>query len=290
MMQVFNFLKDSRVRHITKSITWRIIGTIDTMVIAWLVTGKLVLAFTIGSVEVFTKIALYYFHERAWYRINFGLDRKAERLQRVKKNGVSKDILTQNFNIKQNNRIDLLKQKPLLIWFTGLSGSGKSTMANLLERQLNSKGFKTYILDGDNIRGGLCKDLNFSGEDRTENIRRIGEVSKLFLDCGIIVLCAFVSPFAEDRQLVKNLVGPEMFIEIFVDCPIEICEQRDVKGLYKKARQGTIKNFTGIDSPFEVPQNPDIILKTAIDSPDILVNNLLAIVTSKISINQNVGI
>ncbi|MFD2203310.1 adenylyl-sulfate kinase [Shivajiella indica] len=155
-----------------------------------------------------------------------------------------------------------MKQKPKLIWFTGLSGSGKSTLANGTEVQLHEKGFKTFLLDGDNVRAGLNKDLGFSEEDRIENIRRIGEVSKLMLDAGLIVISAFISPFRHDRKLIEQLVGKDNFLEIFVDCPLEICEQRDVKGLYKKARQGIIQNFTGINSPYEKPLSPFLRVQT----------------------------
>ncbi len=151
----------------------------------------------------------------------------------------------------------------MLLWFTGLSGSGKSTLASNLEVYFHKKGYNTYILDGDNVRSGLNKDLDFSEDDRKENIRRIAEVSKLFIDAGIIVLTAFISPFREDRQWAKDLVGEKNFFEIYVDCPLEVCERRDVKGLYKKARSGQIKNFTGINSPFEVPTDADINVDTA---------------------------
>ena len=164
--------------------------------------------------------------------------------------------------VSSEQRTVLLKQRPKLIWFTGLSGSGKSTLAVQLEAQLHAKGFATYLLDGDNIRMGLNKDLSFTDEARVENIRRIGEVSKLMLDAGIIVLSAFISPFKADRDQVKEIVGRDNYIEVFVDTPIEICEQRDVKGLYKKARAGEVKNFTGIDSPYERPENPDLIIPT----------------------------
>jgi adenylylsulfate kinase len=160
------------------------------------------------------------------------------------------------------DRTNMLNQKPLLIWFTGLSGSGKSTLAVQLESALHEKGFKTYLLDGDNIRTGLNKDLDFSETARVENIRRIGEVSRLFLDAGLIVLSAFISPFRDDRDQVSKIVGGNNFVEVFVDCPIEICEQRDVKGLYKRARSGEVKNFTGIDSPYEPPLHADIIIPT----------------------------
>lgn len=164
--------------------------------------------------------------------------------------------------ITKEERYRLLQQRPKVIWFTGLSGSGKSTLATQLEFQLYAKHFKTYLLDGDNVRGGLNKDLDFSDHSRKENIRRIGEVSKLFLDSGLVVLSAFISPFEEDRNQVRQIVGSENFVEVFVDCPLEVCEQRDIKGLYKKARLGEVKNFTGITSPYERPINPDITIST----------------------------
>ena len=156
----------------------------------------------------------------------------------------------------------MLNQRATLIWFTGLSGSGKSTLAVQLEAQLHALGYKTYLLDGDNVRAGLNKDLTFTEEGRVENIRRIGEVSKLLLDAGVVVLSAFISPFQADREQVKAIVGAGNYIEVFVDAPIEVCEQRDVKGLYKKARAGEVKNFTGIDSPYEAPNHPDVHIPT----------------------------
>jgi adenylylsulfate kinase len=164
--------------------------------------------------------------------------------------------------ITKEKRETLLKQKPCILWFTGLSGSGKSTIANAVEVELFKKNIKTYLLDGDNVRHGLNKDLGFSESDRIENIRRIGEVSKLFVDSGLIVLTAFISPFKSDRQIARSLVEYGEFVEVFVDTPLEICEKRDPKGLYKKARQGAIKNFTGIDSPYEIPLNPEIHINT----------------------------
>lgn len=172
------------------------------------------------------------------------------------------NIIPHNHTISLEDRVAKNGHKPKLIWFTGLSGSGKSTLANALEVFLHNQGLNTYILDGDNVRSGLNNDLDFSEESRKENIRRIAEVSKLFVDAGIIVLTAFISPFKEDRQKAKELVGAQNFIEIFVDCPLEVCEKRDVKGLYAKARKGLIKNFTGIDSPFEEPASPDIYVNT----------------------------
>ncbi len=173
-----------------------------------------------------------------------------------------KNIVWHNQTITKEKRATLLSQKPCVLWFTGLSGSGKSTIANALELELYKMGVKTYLLDGDNVRHGLNKDLGFSEEDRVENIRRIGEVAKLFVDSGLIVLTAFISPFKSDRQIAKSLVGYDEFIEIFIDTPLEVCEQRDPKGLYKKARDGAIKNFTGISSPYEAPEEPQIDIKT----------------------------
>jgi adenylylsulfate kinase len=180
----------------------------------------------------------------------------------------------------------LLGQKARVIWFTGLSGSGKSTLAVQLEAQLYAAGFKTYLLDGDNIRSGLNRDLSFTDEGRIENIRRIGEVSKLFLDAGIIVLSAFISPFEGDRRQVKEIVGGENFVEVFVNAPIEVCEQRDVKGLYKKARAGEVKNFTGIDSPYEVPANPDVTIDTHRQSVEASLSMLMEVVLPKITMTK----
>jgi len=151
----------------------------------------------------------------------------------------------------------LLNQKGIVLWFTGLSGSGKTTIAQHLEKELYSRGYLTQVLDGDNIRTGLNNNLGFSENDRTENIRRIAEVAKLFMDCGIITLCSFVSPTREMRQMAKEIIGEKDFIEIYVNAPLEVCEKRDVKGLYKKARNGEVKNFTGIDSSFDEPKRCD---------------------------------
>lgn len=183
-----------------------------------------------------------------------------------KKHDNDENIIWHNQNVTKNKRLTLLNQKPCILWFTGLSGSGKSTIANAVESELFKRGRKTYLLDGDNVRHGLNKDLGFTESDRIENIRRIGEVSKLFVDSGLIVLTAFISPFKSDRQIAKSLVKYDEFIEIFIDTPLEICEQRDSKGLYKKARDGAIKNFTGISSPYEAPTEPQIHIKTAENS------------------------
>jgi len=189
------------------------------------------------------------------------------------------NIIPHRHSVTLDDRIEKNGHKPKLVWFTGLSGSGKSSLANALEQQLHNRGLNTYILDGDNIRSGLNKDLDFSEESRKENIRRIAEVSKLFVDAGVVVLTAFISPFRENRRFARELVGAEHFIEVFVDCPLEVCEARDVKGLYAKARAGEIPDFTGITSPFEAPENPDIVVKTnelsLEDSLKILIDKVL---------------
>lgn len=173
------------------------------------------------------------------------------------------NIIPQAYKIGKSNRITQNGHKPCVVWFTGLSGSGKSTLANAVEQLLMERGIHTYVLDGDNIRQGLNSNLDFSPEGRKENIRRIGEVSKLFVDAGVVVLTAFISPFKSDRAFVRSLVEANEFVEVFVDCPVDVCEQRDVKGLYKKARAGEIPDFTGISSPFENPESPEITIRTA---------------------------
>lgn len=171
------------------------------------------------------------------------------------------NIVWHNAAVTHDERKQRLGNKPCVLWYTGLSGSGKSTLANAVDRILHDKGYATYLLDGDNVRHGLNKDLGFTDADRVENIRRITEVSKLFNDAGLLVSTAFISPFISDRVSARDIVG-EHFIEVFVDTPLEECEKRDPKGLYKKARAGEIPNFTGIDSPYEAPENPEIHLKT----------------------------
>ena len=174
---------------------------------------------------------------------------------------INENIVWHDHHVSKEERSHLKDQKPCILWFTGLSGSGKSTIANAVESELLKLQKHTYLLDGDNIRMGLNRGLTFSDEDREENIRRIGEVAKLFVDSGIIVLTAFISPFLSDRKQIRELVNDGEFIEVFVDTPLEVCESRDPKGLYKKARNGEISNFTGISSPYEAPENAEIIIK-----------------------------
>ncbi|MGM7682301.1 adenylyl-sulfate kinase [Cytobacillus sp. Hm23] len=174
----------------------------------------------------------------------------------------SKNIVWHETTITRKDRNSLNNHKSCVLWFTGLSGSGKSTLANAVEVKLHESQVRTYVLDGDNIRHGLNKDLGFSEKDRKENIRRIGEVSKLFTDSGQIVLTAFISPFREDRNSVRELFSNHEFIEVYVKCPLEVCETRDPKGLYDKARKGEIPEFTGISSPYEPPEQPELIIES----------------------------
>lgn len=173
----------------------------------------------------------------------------------------NENIVWHAHHVSKSMRAEQKSQTPCVLWFTGLSGSGKSTIANAVEAKLFELGKHTYLLDGDNVRHGLNKGLSFSEEDRIENIRRVGEVSKLFVDAGLIVLTAFISPFAKDRQMVRDLHADNEFIEVFIDAPLTVCEQRDPKGLYKKARAGEIKDFTGIDSPYEAPEAPEVVVQ-----------------------------
>ena len=198
---------------------------------------------------------------------------------------MSLNTVKHNYKITKKQREFHNGHKSYLLWFTGLSGSGKSTLANLVEVALHKKGFSTYILDGDNIRQGINSDLSFNPEDRTENIRRIAEISKLMLDCGILTLAAFVSPYINDRDQVKNIVGNDNFIEIFVNTSLEECERRDVKGLYKQARSGEIKNMTGISAPYEPPNNPDLEVITDKQSIEQSLEVILKFISNKLKTN-----
>lgn len=184
------------------------------------------------------------------------------------------NLTWQNMEVTRENREERLGQKAVTIWLTGLSGAGKSTLANEVEKRLFAMGKYTMLLDGDNVRMGLNQNLGFSEEDRVENIRRIAEVSKLMNDAGLIVLTSFISPFRQDRRNAKNIIG-ERFVEVYISTPLEECEKRDVKGLYKKARNGEISNFTGITSPYEVPEHPDITVDTSKYSPEECVDIIL---------------
>ena len=192
------------------------------------------------------------------------------------------NLFQQETLVSLEDRSRIKNQKPLVLWFTGLSGSGKSTIASSLNLLLAQKGFSSYLLDGDNIRLGINSDLDFSDEGRKENIRRVAEIAKLFADASEIVLCSFVSPFEEDRKQAKQAIGENLFIEIFVNCPLEECEKRDVKGLYKMARNGEILHFTGISSPYEEPKNPTLEIKTDELSIDESVQEIYKSIKDKI--------
>ncbi|MCG8035536.1 MAG: adenylyl-sulfate kinase [Candidatus Thiodiazotropha taylori] len=186
------------------------------------------------------------------------------------------NIVWHQATVTRDRREKMNLHRAKLLWFTGLSGSGKSTLAHALEERLHQRGCRTYVFDGDNVRHGLCNDLGFSVDDRTENIRRIGEMSKLFVEAGVIALTAFISPIREDRNRARELFDEGDFIEVYIKASIETCESRDVKGLYKKAREGIIKNFTGISSPYEAPENPEIVVDTENREVDECVDSLLA--------------
>lgn len=191
------------------------------------------------------------------------------------------NIVWQAYRVNKTERSEQKRQQPCIIWFTGLSGSGKSTLANALEQKLFELNHHTYLLDGDNVRHGLNKDLGFSDADRQENIRRIGELAALFVDAGLLVLAAFISPFRAERRMVRELVGPGEFIEIHVATPLSTCEQRDPKGLYKKARAGEIRNFTGIDSEYEAPANPELVVDTSVQTLDQSVDQIVAFLKAR---------
>ncbi len=198
---------------------------------------------------------------------------------------MEENIISHLYKVSKKDRFEANNHNSFLIWFTGLSGSGKSTIANIVEQELWKKGIKTYTLDGDNVRKGLNKDLSFSPLDRAENIRRIAEVSNLMIDAGIVVLAAFVSPYKKDRENIKNIVKETNFVEVYVNTSIQECERRDVKGLYKKARAGEIKNFTGISAPYEVPVHPDVEVNTEDLSIDESVKKIIKYITPKLSLN-----
>lgn len=199
---------------------------------------------------------------------------------------MKENIIPHTYQVSVEDRRKSNNHNSLLLWFTGFSGSGKSTIANVVEQELYKQGLKTYTLDGDNIRKGINNDLTFSPEDRTENIRRIAETANLMVDAGLIVLAAFVSPYKKDRENVKHIVKDVNFVEIFVNTTVEECERRDVKGLYKKARAGEIKNMTGISSPYEAPENPDIEIKTETETVEEAVQRIIKYLTPKIKLNH----
>jgi adenylylsulfate kinase len=192
-----------------------------------------------------------------------------------------KNIVWHNATVNRVRREQLNGHRGAVVWFTGLSGSGKSTIAHSVEEQLFQRGCHTYTFDGDNVRHGLCSDLGFSEDDRHENIRRISEMTRLFLDAGVIALTAFISPTRQDREKVRRLIGEHDYLEVYCECPLEVCEQRDVKGLYRRARAGEIKNFTGISAPYEAPDHPDLVLHTSSLTVAESVNQVIVLIMAR---------
>ena len=197
-----------------------------------------------------------------------------------------KNVVWHHATVTRQRRNELNNHKSVVLWFTGLSGSGKSTLAHAVEEELHQIGCRTIVLDGDNMRHGLCKDLDFSDESRKENIRRIGEVAKLFIESGVITLTAFISPFKEERNKARELLSDGDLIEIYVKCPISVCEARYVKGMYKKAKANKIKNFTGISSPYEAPESPDLVINTDKETLSRSVDQVMGILIDKGIVNH----
>jgi adenylyl-sulfate kinase len=258
------FRKDPTVkRHLAKTVSWRLVGSVDTMLLGWLITGHIATGAKIGGMELLTKMLLYFFHERMWHKIKFGLPTKYATAQQVKKDNAA-NLFASKSNVSREEREQLSGNKAFTIWLTGLSASGKSTIASELDSWFYSNGMRAYVVDGDNTRMGINSDLSFSAEDRSENIRRVAEMCKLFNESGTIVIASFISPFEADRAKAKQIIGADSFIEVFADASIETCKARDVKGLYALAESGKIKDFTGVDSPYERPAAPDVHLRTDI--------------------------
>jgi adenylyl-sulfate kinase len=256
-----HYKKDPTVkRHFVKAVTWRIVGTIDTILLGFLITGDLPTGLRIGSLELFTKILLYFIHERIWESVPFGLPGVIKRQR--KKSQESSNLFRQQFAINRKERERTYGHPAFTIWFTGLSGSGKSTLASAIDQWLHEQGIHSYIIDGDNTRMGINNDLNFSREGREENIRRVAELCRLFNEAGIVVISSFISPFAADREKARNIIGTDSFYEVHIAASLETCIKRDTKGLYQKALKGEIRDFTGVNSPYEEPADPVIRLET----------------------------
>lgn len=196
------------------------------------------------------------------------------------------NIVWHHATVTRQRREQLNGHKAAVVWFTGLSGAGKSTLAHAVEEKLHQRGCRTYVFDGDNVRSGLCSDLGFSAADRSENIRRIGEMAKLFVEAGVIALTAFISPLRTDRERVRRLIGDADFIEIYAQCPLAVCESRDVKGMYQKARAGQIKEFTGISAPYEEPEQPDLVVNTGEETLDESVSKVIAVLRRRAVIRE----
>lgn len=242
-------------RPVAKLIGYGLVSSFIVFLIVWFISQNVGLSLFFSFSGFMVKPLLLYFNGKAWQRSKPDLPQKENVPD-------GKNLKKEYFTITRRQKESLLKQKAFVLWFTGFSGAGKSTIARALEEKLYESNFKTIILDGDNIRIGLNKDLDFSAEGRKENIRRIAEVARLFNDAGIIVITCFISPFEADRESARQIIGQDSFFEVFINSPLEKCIERDTKGLYKKALKGEIKDFTGINSPYEIPRNPDFVLNT----------------------------
>lgn len=269
---------NDRKRHILKAISYRIVQFFVTTCLGWILTGDFKFGIGLGVLEILFKTTIYYFHERFWFKyIRFK--------KKIKK---PVNVHPKPLGETKEERSLQLNQKPTVLWFTGLSGSGKSAISEAVDKILFEKGYKTFILDGDNVRWGINADLGFGKNDREENIRRIAEVAKLFNDAGIIVLTAFISPYESLRQMAEKTIGEENFNEIYVNTSIEKCIERDTKGLYKKAMEGKIKNFTGVNDPYEEPKYSFIEVDGNIDGEEntqLQAQRIFEMIENKIKLN-----
>ncbi|OIR07026.1 putative adenylyl-sulfate kinase [mine drainage metagenome] len=280
LMHVFK--KDPSVkRHLVKTLTWNVVGTIDTILLVWLITRNGDLSLKIGAIEFATKTMLYFFHERVWHLIKYGLPTRFQSAATVKQR-LTNQLFLQQTAISKTDREQVNNHKGFTIWLTGLSASGKSSIAFALDDLLFKDHIKAFVLDGDNTRLGINSDLGFSKEDRKENIRRVAEICRLFNEAGTIAIASFISPFEDDRQMARQIIGAENCIEVFVDADIETCKKRDLKGLYLLAEQGKIKEFTGVSSKYEIPLEPQIHVKT----DHATVNESVAIIANYLETHQ----
>lgn len=273
--------RNSPIISVLKAFSWRIIGSLDTFLISYFITKNTVVAFSIGGIEVVTKSFLFYVHDRIWLRLITKIDnsKRATSLPFSKKTNV---FALEKWEIERKQKEKKLNQRGKTIWMTGLSGSGKTTLTNQLEKKLFLEGYTCVVLDGDVLREGINKGLGFSEQERYENIRRTAEIAKMNAQNGIISIVALISPLQKMRNLAKEIIGKEDFIEVYVSTSVEACENRDVKGLYAKARQGKIGNLTGIQSIYEAPIDPDIEINTESISVEDCIKTIYGNIKEKI--------
>ena len=252
-------------RNVIKTICWGIIGLACTGFFTWLIGPQFYLSFQLSLISLLIICVIYYCHERLWQHYKWAMPSKRKQAQVIQKE-IKPNLFKQISKVSRQDRERLNNNKSFTIWLTGLSGAGKSTLATEIEAWIHKENGHIYIIDGDATRLGINSDLSFSDDDRTENIRRVAEICRLFNDAGIIVIASFISPFIANRLLAKNIIGEESFIEAYLEASISVCQKRDRKGLYEKALAGKIKNFTGVNSPYEAPINPDLHLNTNVMS------------------------